>query len=183
MKLFEDVKAWSEEVFGSEPAIWRCLGIVEELGELVDAETEEDRIDALADAGIFTFDLAARSGIEADELLLDEPMELDASIGRSHLQSAIGSVAQVLLKTAQGIRGMDNEAAAREALVKALVVFFETLKAYTVYNYKKDLIVLIGATYDRIVSKRTKVSLTSEKEKLETKTLESKSPTPTSQRL
>lgn len=77
------------------------MGIVEEYGEFIDADTEDDRKDAMGDMVIYLSDYCNREGMEFPNINL----ERDAILGVE-----IGKLFHATLKRFQGIRGFDDTA-------------------------------------------------------------------------
>lgn len=106
--LQREVGEWSRRNFpGNEP--WMpLLGVVEEIcGEMPVAQSDEDKLDAAADAVIFLADFAGRSGL--DVLAFADGIEGYQSKGAMACQAAasltVGRMAHIYLKLQQGIRG------------------------------------------------------------------------------
>lgn len=172
MGLAEDVKKWATETFKTQIGdkdINPLLGIGEEFAEYLEAETVEDKLDALADAGIFFFDFISKKGLKEEDLESD--FECDrVSVGIDHLMRAAGKLNHVVLKTAQKIRGLEDPKVAKERLVEASQQMWATLKAFTLWNHEKELLPLMQTTFDAIVSKRTHATLQEKKDDSEPST-------------
>ena len=66
-KLQDEQRPWAAHNFGNMPSWQPLLGVVEELGELVEADVLEDRVkvkDAVADTVIYLADYCSREGFD-----------------------------------------------------------------------------------------------------------------------
>lgn len=88
-----EVGEWSARNFPNAKPYQPLLGMMEEFGELENAETESDTADAIADALIYTADYCARNNLKLSIQHLNE-----ADLG------ALGKLAHYHLKGEQGIR-------------------------------------------------------------------------------
>lgn len=150
----KDVYDWAKEVFPEATTDEPLVGIAEELGEyqeqiLSDDPDKAELIDALADAGIYTFHLCGLTGIEE----LPKPEAGGSSI--RHLVRDYGRVCHVLLKRKQKIRGMQKDETYKEALGKAVNGFWATLYWFAQTNMAVELPVEMDRVFKEIVSKRT----------------------------
>lgn len=129
------------------------LGIVEELGELFEAEDDEEAQDALGDIAIYLMDYCCRSAIIIDTLLKQGGGGGERDPERS-LVATIGSLCHAELKRHQGIRGMDDFEkfkTERNSTVVRLWHYLDT-HAQTVTGY--SAFDLAKMTYVDIVKKR-----------------------------
>lgn len=127
MNNWEDLKNtvghWSAANFGSQKGLGclvPLLGVVEELGEFYDAETTEDRDDALGDMAIFLVDYCYRSGVDLSEMPLSGMQRTE----NDSLVAAVGHLSHCQVKRMQRIRGMEDLDAfhkARYAAVGAVI--------------------------------------------------------------
>jgi len=122
----QEAAAWSRKNFPGQAPHHPLLGMVEEAGELWDAASSEDQLDALADVMIFAINLCTQLEINVAEVWAAR--EVFTAIGsRWHsqaLSSAIGRIAHCYLKREQGIRGSQAEhlRGLREAMSRVFAV-------------------------------------------------------------
>jgi NTP pyrophosphatase (non-canonical NTP hydrolase) len=120
-KLQNRLAAWQAREYGvANLAVNMTLGIVEELGELYDAKSSEELEDAVNDVTIFGSQLATCFRLDLGELVRgafqvnQPPLSIVAA----------GRLCHVVLKSAQGIRGMKDPEVARRRVCTALVSVF-----------------------------------------------------------
>lgn len=126
--LVRQVGLWGHYNFGGADngldEIAPLLGLTEEfLGELEEAESVADIIDAYCDAFVFLADLFYRTGCSGEGLRFE-----DDEIVEVHPAYLIGKVSHVVLKHKQGIRGMDDLSTYRAALFPLLRKLFLALR-------------------------------------------------------
>jgi hypothetical protein len=128
------------------------MGIVEEIGELFEAETEQAFFDAVADICIYLMDYVCREGATWPEgKLHDTEDEFDPVTG---LVVMCGRLHHATLKRHQGIRGFDRAAVyeeARDAAVARLVYYLETVAVEVCESTLQEM---VNDTWANIVSKR-----------------------------
>lgn len=109
---------WQLRNFGHQEPWQMLLGIVEEVGEIRDAKTEEDQADAVGDTVIFLISFCSAHGFDMGDVVT---RFVDAPDGRS-ITSSLGRLAHHTLKLSQGIRGGKTEhlVALREECARAL---------------------------------------------------------------
>ena len=103
-KLIKEVGEWSRHNFGSQKgagALAPLAGIVEEIGELRQAKTEEDIVDSYVDMTIFLADVCARCEV----IVFDALMRGDRTMPAFHPEINLGNLCHAVLKLHQGIRG------------------------------------------------------------------------------
>ena len=110
-----DLMRWERKNFGLAASYTSALGIVEEVGELEDAQDDEDEwTDAIGDILIYACNLCSKNGLDFDTILeisLEErPWKMRGMLGK------LGLLAHVTLKADQGIRGYDDRDVARRDL-------------------------------------------------------------------
>ena len=118
---------WQTKNFSGCTDWQMALGMIEEAGELDEAESEELRYDAVGDVVVFGCQLLTlhRAGLniaieDADHLAC---LIQDGKAQRPLVQ-VMGRMAKVVLKGNQKIRGLADKAAYREAAYKAVVDLF-----------------------------------------------------------
>jgi NTP pyrophosphatase (non-canonical NTP hydrolase) len=120
-KLQNRLAAWQAREYGvANLAVNMTLGIVEELGELYDAKSSDELEDAVNDVTIFGSQLATCFRLDLGELVR-------AAFKVAHPPIsivAVGRLCHVVLKSAQGIRGMKDPEIARRRVCLALVSVF-----------------------------------------------------------
>jgi hypothetical protein len=116
---------WQQRNFGSQSDERMALGVIEEMAEGMAASTlknEPEAYDALGDVMVFGSQLATRNRLAIGAILqLAAEMDQDPD----QMIFAHGTLAQVVLKGAQKIRGLDDEKRYRIRLVGALAVCFQ----------------------------------------------------------
>lgn len=117
-RIQAEQRPWVAHNFGDRPAWMPLLGLVEEAGELAEADSDRDLAaisDALADIMIFSLDYCSAMGWDAGAI-----WESNAEIpnaGFIGMLKSLGKLAHAHLKAAQGIRvSEDHEAAGKKAL-------------------------------------------------------------------
>jgi hypothetical protein len=122
-QIQDEQKPWVEHNFGQRPSWQPLVGIVEEMGELVESISRQERLDAMADIVIFATDYCTSQGWDAGELW-----------GRSHpshcnsdklLTAIIGRMCHAHLKSAQGIRTHEDHGANAK---KEMIALFSWLQ-------------------------------------------------------
>jgi predicted HAD superfamily Cof-like phosphohydrolase len=84
MSNFTRIKAWSDERLITQQTPDRngfVAMIVEELGEFIAAQTEEERIDAMADIIVFAYGEIAKYGYDGDKVMDEVIKEIDSRVG------------------------------------------------------------------------------------------------------
>lgn len=84
MSNFERIKAWSDERLITQQTPDRngfVAMITEELGEFIAAQTEEERIDAMADIIVFAYGEIAKYGYDGDKVMNEVIKEIDSRVG------------------------------------------------------------------------------------------------------
>ena len=83
MSNFERIKAWSDERLITQQTPDRngfVAMITEELGEFIAAQTEEERIDAMADIIVFAYGEIAKYGYDGDKVMNEVIKEIDSRV-------------------------------------------------------------------------------------------------------
>ncbi|HZC29942.1 MAG TPA: hypothetical protein VE261_00380 [Gaiellaceae bacterium] len=107
-RLQREQAIWVAHNFGNRPAYQPLLGIVEELGELAEAKTADDKADAVADVMIFMSDYCNALGIgDVNMAALVAAADREASMSSTVV--IVGRLAHAALKREQGIRGDRSE--------------------------------------------------------------------------
>ena len=130
------------------------MGLVEELGELAEAEIASDKEgirDSCADMAIYMCDYLCRENLTWPTT--PAPREL-ATHGKESLQAALGKLYRAHLKRHQRIRGMHNPGLFHEARSTSIMLFVWHLKAYAREVAGEDLLILLNEVWNKIVSKR-----------------------------
>ena len=81
---FELIKEWSDERLITHQAPDRngfVAMIVEELGEFIEAKTEEERIDAMADIIVFAYGQIAKYGYDGNKVMSEVIKEINSRVG------------------------------------------------------------------------------------------------------
>jgi hypothetical protein len=129
------------------------LGLFEEVGELYEATSNEQEIDAIGDIGIYLCDYVNR-----EELTFAKCFQEGVGVIEVPLPAAVGKLSHCVLKRFQGIRGMDDFEKFREvqkATIGDIVVSLVDL-SQSHHNTKFDDIV--SMTWSKIVAKRNWVA-------------------------
>jgi len=106
-----EVYEWSFANFGDQSSLKPLLGVFEEIGEYYEAETIEDKDDAVADAMIYIADFTARRGIDLGLVVSRIDALGPMSSSRSRERCCIideGKLCHSVLKLEQGIRGNED---------------------------------------------------------------------------
>lgn len=100
-----------------------ALGIVEELGEYFEAQTEEERRDAIGDVLIYCGQLLARNNLRLSSSL--SVWDYEPSARRA--MTAAGNLCHVALKRHQRIRGFDSCDAYRNSIRASVMIVAQEL--------------------------------------------------------
>lgn len=142
------------------------LGMVEECGELAEASTEAQMVDALADIGVYLCDYGNREGFLISSLEQVEAPKLPDGLtapfsGIRRITLALGRLAHCTLKRHQGIRGFDDNAKytdhrnkACKLLLNGILTATEDLNAHYIMSYQ--FINLLSTTWDKVKQRNWK---------------------------
>ena len=135
-KIQDEQRPWVKHNFGGGRHWMPFMGMAEEIGELIDAKSDEDFIDAVGDITIYALDFMSERGISVTEVLACDARQLPiitTSWKKQRLMSHFGKLAHACLKSDQGIRGTPEEhrKAACEALSGILHVLESLLSHHT----------------------------------------------------
>lgn len=84
MSNFTDIKEWSDERLITQQAPDRngfLAMIVEELGEFLEADNDDERIDAMADIIVFAYGEIAKYGYHGDKVMGEVIKEISSRVG------------------------------------------------------------------------------------------------------
>lgn len=104
--LQSESKAWVDRNFSPRPMHFPIFGIVEEFGELDEANSVEDIHDAVADVVVFMADACNALGLDLQTLFQRATV---ASIYGPNPMTMVGGLCHSVLKMEQGIRGTKEE--------------------------------------------------------------------------
>lgn len=117
-RIQAEQRPWVAHNFGDRPAWMPLLGLVEEAGELAEADSDRDLAaisDALADIMIFALDYCSAKGWDAGDIW--ESTSEVPNAGFIGMLKTLGKLSHAHLKAAQGIRvSEDHDAAGKKAL-------------------------------------------------------------------
>lgn len=129
------------------------LGLVEEVGEMITAEDNTGRHDAIGDIAIYLCDYCSREGIpwpggwqDIDPAEQCEPFE--------GIVGAVGAMAHCHLKRHQRIRGFHDHSVFLRARGRALRSLIWHLDRVARAGGKADLLTVLNETWTKIVKKR-----------------------------
>jgi len=164
-RLFDQVGQWSLENFGYQESravrgvclgpVAPLLGMGEEIGEWLVAESEDQVLDAVADIGIFIADFSRRDGSRMPGWMFENSGRIPVVDEQGHMWSVLLCYLQLehcVLKFHQGIRGLDETYHDRRDLLLASIWWH--LDRYVEESYGRRLIDLVEEVYNDIVSKR-----------------------------
>lgn len=138
----KEVGEWSITNFGNQDAIYPFIGLIEEIGELVEAKNINDIHDSMGDCMIYLGDFIYRHGnIKIDELF-EEKLEYTFK----DILISIGHACHAVLKSKQNIRTNEDHLV---ELKKALKYMVSTIRSYGT----EDISVITLKTWE-IVKKR-----------------------------
>lgn len=114
---------WQVEQFGAPDDRDLVLGIIEECGELAEAEIQLEQEDAVGDILIYATQLCTNLRLDAGTIMAD------VSIRRRYMSipRACGRLAHAALKTKQGIRGYGDRGFARASFCERLAELFSAV--------------------------------------------------------
>jgi len=149
------------EVIAGLGSVAPLMGMTEEIGELLEADTAGDMEaveDAVGDILIYLADWCYRESFSFPEIqsILQQSPE-------KHLKQlgiACGKLYHAKLKRCQGIRAMPNNAVYQTAVSEAMISLVSHLQAYMQFQYANDkpevcdLLVIANHTWETVVSKR-----------------------------
>ena len=155
-ELQKNIVEWSKKNFGDQKGlnhIASFLGIGEELLELENAITDEERTDAYADIFIYSCDFLGRlpNPIKIESIfnnatkrIYNNPSATPLDIVHLYLQ-----MNHSILKHHQQIRGIDDHKLTKYVhyAMSELLVLLDQQSHYNLHSYAKE-------TFDKIVSKR-----------------------------
>lgn len=135
------IARWEVREFGYQPATAMALGIGEERGELEDATTRSEEIDALADMTIFAMNLASATRLDF-WTLANAQRVVDLSEGSAYINagavytSGYGRINHAVLKASQKIYGLgsgDDEEKYRFMVAEGLCKVAYALKTWALF--------------------------------------------------
>jgi len=134
------------------------MGIAEEIGELASSTNPVEEEDAIGDIMIYLLDYSHREGLELAGLWpnWDNPNgeRTPCPLGSLYpIVKAMGMLFHATLKHHQGIRGMDDLDAYRQARNQAVEELVRSLMVFASHG-GQDLIVIVNKTWETVVSKR-----------------------------
>ena len=153
--LQEQVAVWSKLNFGFQVSKFNgnimgfnnpLLGIIEECGELNEADTQELTIDAISDIVIYSCDFCSRLGIELPEASPTHENE--------QLLTIVGDLCHAVLKTHQGIRGFEDQTFALQTINNSVARLLRYLESLCVDLEIDSPMELAAVTFQEVVSKR-----------------------------
>lgn len=140
---------WVIRNFAPRPSYQPVFGIVEELGELAEAETLDDVIDAAADVMVYSADVC-----NAFELSMQTVWD------QAHLQNTpfvippivfAGRLSHAVLKLEQGIRG-DRAHHVRHIEAQLVLIVFHLLRVGNTHGF--NLLEQTGVVWDKVRARR-----------------------------
>lgn len=147
-KLQQEIGEWGEENFGKQPSWTSIHGIVEEIGELLETDgDEESEEDAIGDCMIFIVHFCHQS--DRDFEVVWNMRQRVRQRGEERLLIVLGKLCRHHLKLFQGIRGSASEHNAEIDLALAQLV--GRLSAFA--GTDEELLRITQETWER-VSKR-----------------------------
>lgn len=161
------VGRWSQENFGYNKSksptnenvvlgsIAPVLGMFEELGELIESVSQEDRLDAVGDIGIYLCDYTYRENIPIDDLGFASSKSLQNHTEHClSLTNCLGNLCHVVLKRHQGIRGYDNYDKYHSERMIHLSDLVGILNEYCREEFSRPFHSIVRETWEKIVQKR-----------------------------
>ena len=109
------------------------LGLVEESGELAEATTKEDALDAFGDIGVYLCDYCSRAGLDLFDVVEHTGVDPKHYIGHptGGITVGVALLCRAHLKQAQGIRGFDDLHTFMTAQHKAVAIIWVGLNRCT----------------------------------------------------
>jgi len=136
-QLQAEHKIWVTRNFGNQPAHLPTLGLCEEYGELLAAQSIAEIQDAVADIVIFLTDLCSTVGLDMSYLRIDdETFSYSTTVNalERNMGIFIGKIAHHYLKREQGIRGSaahhDNQIAVNVQKLLATLKVYSKLSGF-----------------------------------------------------
>jgi hypothetical protein len=127
------------------------LGLCEECGELAEATTAADALDAMGDIGIYLLDYCSRAGVNLAEVVDTtgvDPKWYMGSPRAGDITAAVALLQRAHLKQAQGIRGFEDLAVFVAAQHKAVAILWVALNRCTelveLKDYTNDILVPVA---------------------------------------
>lgn len=155
-----DVAQWSTTNFGFQQSkqdpdmfldsLAPLMGMAEEIGEWMEAETKPDQRDALGDLLVYLLDYTSREGL----LLQRVPERILEADPMVEILGSLGKLFHATLKRHQGIRGMDDRG--RYCLVRdtAILKIINAVDALCLEEFKEPAYSVAKDTWDKVVAKR-----------------------------
>ena len=132
------------------------MGIVEEMGELMEAiccDDKEEQKDAIGDIGIYLCDYAEREGF-----VLSDALRLTSGCSDLPVDSlviAVGKLNHVTLKRHQGIRGYDDDAKYKDERMRCVAFILCTLFIFSSRTFDDtEYMQILNDTWEGVVKKR-----------------------------
>ncbi len=144
---------WQVATYGLPQPAMLCLGVVEEVGELDDADSYAEEADAIADVTIFAVQLATCYRLDAGALI-DWAHPTD-EVG---WRGTLGRLSHAVLKSEQGIRGLGNKEAARQAVARQLLDVFSLCLSWAsesgTIEYRADYLHLVEVVAGQVMARK-----------------------------
>jgi len=139
-------KPWVLHNFGDRPATQPLRGIIEEIGEFVDAKTSEDKLDACADLVIFACDYCSGKGWNFSEVMEITPDVIGNELSQNFLLSQIGKLCHADLKSEQKIRTNQNHENDAKKALRNIIKVFDLI----VIDHNFSLIGVVEETWSKV---------------------------------
>lgn len=118
-----NLRRWEVNNFGYQPSYIHALGVGEEVGELLEAITPEDHVDAIGDIVVYAAQLCSDYRLDIGVLLVGAHM---LSPINAHI--AVGRINHTVLKEKQGIRGYEDVEKVRHEICASVLRLLGALK-------------------------------------------------------
>jgi len=139
--LQDEQKPWIEHNFKGRRATHPCLGVVEEFGELMLANTHEDYNDALGDIIIYMADLCSALDIEL-QWVWDH--KTHKAYDEQEILIWLGKLCHGVLKREQGIRAKENH------ILTAVTALQNLLGIIEARNPPLDIMKITEETWNKV---------------------------------
>lgn len=164
----EQIGNWSRRNFGSQIAkhgvldqvplecVAPLLGLAEEAGELAEANSAEEALDAFGDIGVYLCDYCSRAGLDLEEVTQTTGVDPKYYMGNpiNGITAGIALLCRAHLKQAQGIRGFNDLHVFVTAQRQAVAVLWVSLNRSTPSVELKDYVADILLPVAKKVLKR-----------------------------
>lgn len=163
LMIQDEVGMWSWRNFGRQESrsvpslvlgsLAPLIGIVEEVGELEEAEKDADVRDAVGDIGIYICDYSYREELELHVGIVDSA---DAGSTKNIALISAKQLMHATLKHHQGIRGFEDEGVYRSVIIRSLHRMIAWLDFRCQKLFQDSFVDVVDETWQRVKKRNWK---------------------------